>query len=67
MKFKLIDQERAKALETTEDVKAQANIQIINKSQSAILFKVIKTNLSNMKLYLIFLIQIWVRLLMFID
>ena len=67
MKFKLIDQERAKALETTEDVKAQANIQIINKSQSAILFKVIKTNSSNMKLYLIFLIQIWVRLLMFID
>lgn len=67
MKFKLIDQEKAKALETTEDVKAQANIQIINKSQSAILFKVIKTNSSNMKLYLIFLIQIWVRLLMFID
>jgi len=58
VKFKLIDQERAKALETTEDVKAQANIQIINKSQSAILFKVIKTNSSNMKLYLIFLIQI---------
>jgi hypothetical protein len=58
VKFKLIDQEKAKALETTEDVKAQANIQIINKSQSAILFKVIKTNSSNMKLYLIFLIQI---------
>ena len=32
VKFKLIDQERQKAIETNEDVKAQANIQIINKS-----------------------------------
>lgn len=41
VKFKLIDTDRAKAVETNDDVKAQANIQIINKSQSAILFKVL--------------------------
>ena len=40
VKFKLIDQERQRATDTNSDVKAQANIEIINKSKSAILFKV---------------------------
>ena len=40
VKFKLIDQERQRATDTNIDVKAQANIEIINKSKSAILFKV---------------------------
>ena len=40
VKFKLIDQERLRATDTNNDVKAQANIEIINKSKSAILFKV---------------------------
>ena len=40
VRFKLIDQERQRATDTNIDVKAQANIEIINKSKSAILFKV---------------------------
>lgn len=47
VKFKLIDQERLRATDTNNDVKAQANIEIINKSKSAILFKVKTTNIKN--------------------
>lgn len=55
VKFKLIDQERQRATDTNIDVKAQANIEIINKSKSAILFKVciLKSKIFSNLLFLI--------------
>jgi len=45
VKFKIIEEERDAS--SPDSVKAQAKIEIINKSKSAILFKVKTTNIKN--------------------